>query len=603
MILKTLSTLFIMSILVIPIHATNYFVSDAEGDDNNEGLSIDTPFKSISKANGLVQAGDTVFIAGGTYTGQSIAPKANGNEDDPIVYCKYDDEKVRIDYSDIGINLSANSYIIVHGIDVFYCKKYMTMANSHYNEIAYCVFDSAYNNTSFTGIQMGGPNASYNWIHHCSISRYGGTTNENGDMLSLEGRVPDPGYVHHNLIEDNHIFQGRHNLIATSGQFNIIRNNYFHSENWDEGGQYGGRLAEIKGTRETSNWNLLEGNRFGFSGNGDARAITPGIKLVSPDNIFRFNLVNACKGPGIQVVEHNSDGPYGSDNNYIFHNVIYYNGLDPDGPYGIWFRGGAVNTAVVKNNIFYDNPTHIGDRGDNVIVSNWEEGNPEFMDVSIEQLDPDKSDYPDFNLKQSSGCIDAGAFLTITVGDGSGNVIPVEDAHYFIDGWGIVEGDLIQLEGSPETLQIMGIDYEENMITVDKSVSWSDGLGVSFSYSSTAPDIGTFEYPGPRVILSSDIREIQNELAIVPNPFNDSVEIRFRLDQEAKVSGEIYDMQGRRVVIIQQGKTFRPGVHTIVWDKEKYNNLNADGIYFYHHQVGDKLTVKKMLKISGSIEK
>ena len=159
------------------------------------------------------------------------------------------------------------------------------------------------------------------------------------------------------------------------------------------------------------------------------------------------------------------------------------------------------------------------------------------------------------------------------------------------------------MEGSPETLQIMGIDYEENMITVDKSVSWSDGLGVSFSYSSTAPDIGTFEYPGPRVILSSDIREIQNELAIVPNPFNDSVEIRFRLDQEAKVSGEIYDMQGRRVVIIQQGKTFRPGVHTIVWDKEKYNNLNADGIYFYHHQVGDKLTVKKMLKISGSIEK
>ena len=472
--------------------ATVYYVSP-DGRDNNDGMSLETAYKTITKANSRVAPGDSVFLCGGIYSGQSIAPANSGTEENRIVYLNYNEKKVRIENSDLGVSLTQRSYITVRGIEVFYCRKYMKMDDSHFNHIEYCVFDSAKNNTSFTGIAVGGPNASYNWIHHCSISRYGGTTNENGDMLSLEGRVPNPGYVHHNLIEDNHVFQGRHNVIATSGQYNIIRNNYFHSEEWDEGGLYGGRLAEIKGTRETSNWNLLEGNRFGFSGEGDARASSPGIKLVSPDNIVRFNMIYANKGPGIQVVEHATDGPYGSDNNYIFHNVFYHNGLDPDGAYGLWFRRGAVNTAVVKNNIFYDNPTHIGLPGTNTIESNWLDGNPEFVDAQVNLLDPSNGNYPDFNLQESSGCIDAGTFLTKITSAGTGIEIAVQDAHYFIDGWGIVEGDFIQLEGQTESVQIVKVDYDKKNITVDRSIAWEAGTGISFPYKSNAPDLGAIE--------------------------------------------------------------------------------------------------------------
>lgn len=487
-----IAILLIALMNISAIHATIYYVAP-DGNDLNSGTSLTFPWKTLDKANFVLQPGDTVLIRGGIYTGQQIAPARSGNETNRIVYKNYNDEKVRIENSQLGVILSSRSYITVHGIEIFYCKKYMKMDNAHYNHVQYCVFDSAKNNTSFTGIAVGGPNASYNWIHHCSISRYGGDTNENGDMLSLEGKVPNPGYVHHNLIENNHIFQGRHNLIATSGQYNIIRNNYFHSEEWDEGGLYGGRLAEIKGTRETSNWNLLEGNRFAFSGTGDARASSPGIKLVSPDNIFRFNFVYACKGPGIQVVTHVSDGPYGSDNNYIFHNVIFHNGLDPDGPYGLWFRNGSVNTTVVKNNIFYDNPTHIGSPGSNIFENNWLVGDPHFVDAEVHLLESANADYPDFNLQEASGCIDAGAFLTRTINAGSGTAIAVENAHYFIDGWGIVDGDFIQLEGQNEAVQITNIDYENNIITVDEVIEWNTGVGVTFPFNCKSPDIGALE--------------------------------------------------------------------------------------------------------------
>ena len=40
----------------------------------------------------------------------------------------------------------------------------------------------------------------------------------------------------------------------------------------------------------------------------------------------------------------------------------------------------------------------------------------------------------------------------------------------------------------------MAIDYESNLITVDQSISWREGVGVSLAYRGSAPDIGAHEY-------------------------------------------------------------------------------------------------------------
>ena len=49
------------------ISAQDYYVSVNTGSDNNNGISINTPFKTINKAINFVQPGGTVYVMEGEY--------------------------------------------------------------------------------------------------------------------------------------------------------------------------------------------------------------------------------------------------------------------------------------------------------------------------------------------------------------------------------------------------------------------------------------------------------------------------------------------------------------------------------------------------------
>lgn len=100
----------------------------------------------------------------------------------------------------------------------------------------------------------------------------------------------------------------------------------------------------------------------------------------------------------------------------------------------------------------------------------------------------------DFRLQAASPAIDRGVFLTATTSAGPGTIVPVGDAGYFVDGFGIADGDLIQLEGQTGTARIVSIDYTTNRITVDAALTWGANQGVSLAYSGSAPDIGAYEW-------------------------------------------------------------------------------------------------------------
>ncbi len=98
-----------------------------------------------------------------------------------------------------------------------------------------------------------------------------------------------------------------------------------------------------------------------------------------------------------------------------------------------------------------------------------------------------------FHLQPGSPAIDAADFLTRTIDSGSGNVIPVLNASYFTNGWGVTSGDPVKV-GANLPVIIKSVDYSNNTITVDKKISWNKDDGVTHPYSGSAPDMGAFEY-------------------------------------------------------------------------------------------------------------
>ncbi|MEZ4849640.1 MAG: DUF1565 domain-containing protein [Bacteroidia bacterium] len=62
--------------------ATTYYVS-SNGNNNNTGLSLANPFKTIQHAVDLVAAGDSVLVTAGQYSGFDM--RTGGNSGSPIV--------------------------------------------------------------------------------------------------------------------------------------------------------------------------------------------------------------------------------------------------------------------------------------------------------------------------------------------------------------------------------------------------------------------------------------------------------------------------------------------------------------------------------------
>ena len=94
----------------------------------------------------------------------------------------------------------------------------------------------------------------------------------------------------------------------------------------------------------------------------------------------------------------------------------------------------------------------------------------------------------------------AGTFLTKTVSSGSSSkTMKVNDSSYFYDGYGIdgEAGDLIQLSGQSTTARILSISKTTNTLTLDRSLTWTAGQGVSLVYNGTKPDLGAYEYGQP----------------------------------------------------------------------------------------------------------
>jgi parallel beta-helix repeat protein len=307
---------------------TKYYIDSINGNDSNIGLAPKQAFKTISKANQVVRAGDTVIISSGTFSGQTIRPETSGTPSARITYKVAPGATVIIKSADHLINLNNRSYIAIGGPITFKSPNlsWAQLNNAHYNEIKDNTFIGHGVKTAYSGVLLSSP-ASYNNILNSNFRNWGGIENQWGDAIRIEGGA------HHNLIEGNSFINAGHALIDLNSSYNVVRNNYLEN-NWQKG------LDLIWRTKPSwapdhdfvTQFNVVENNtltKMGLTSNGKGGV---GIQLAAAKNIIRRNVFIGADLGGIEI-----NGFPGSTNvngNRIYHNTFVENGSGGEGLLG-----------------------------------------------------------------------------------------------------------------------------------------------------------------------------------------------------------------------------------------------------------------------------
>jgi hypothetical protein len=390
-------------------------------------------------------------------------------------------------------------------------------SSSNHNTIAYCTFTSPRNPTADWAGSRIWRLSSYNWVHHCTFGTYGECSaggSDNGAVFEIgydDGLSTDAG--NYNLIENNTMYNGGHHVMGVNGNHNVIRNNYFFNYKWSRG--KGNRTLYLNGYASYSNRNLIEGNRIGYSDVPCDAWGAPGTQVSTDYNIFRKNYFFYNNLAGLQFSTTNSYGA-GPNYNRVYNNTFYDNGWQLDGgsddqqrgqiTFNNWSTSYTIKYNAIKNNLYYNAPRvygyNVAVSGDQTFANNYNgdvSGDPKFVNATSTLGTPSDISYPNLNLQSGSPGIDGGgALTTINTAAGSGKTFVVADAGYFTDGWGItgVLGDEIQILGTSQRARITLVNYSTNTITVDTTLTWTEGQGISLSYAGPAPDIGAYEYSG-----------------------------------------------------------------------------------------------------------
>jgi F5/8 type C domain len=551
---KTLVFAIVTSVMWISsseVGAVDYYVDGTGGNDSWNGLYAsytgddNGPWETIGKANSTLGAGDTVYIRAGTYA-ETISPAVSGQSDARITYAAYNSETVKVTgYR--GMYLIGISYISVDGL-IFWKNPWQFFHikdGSNHVEVKNCLIDG-----DLTG--GGGPYCSsevshslYAHIHHNTFQNPFRATTEDANeknFLGITGTsdfTPAYALIEYNVFKDGpgheqlDLYRTSYNVVrfntfmdtglytqnhqesvdmmlgmGRGAEHNLIEHNEFYETNGNigDGNCFGIRLSSGSkytivrynriydvdrnfisyGTKEGrhTEYNAIYSNTIHNSG-GSCKSTEADIKVISDHagdevrfNSFCNNIVHAFPETGIIIID-NSTGWENVHDNEFRANVIQGDTTATDVTKGV-----NVDYSWIKINHY--------------TISEAQTRFPDEFKYNID-VDPlfENEAGHDFHLKAGSPAINAGDWLTtITSASGSGDSFAVAQSQFFMDGFGIVEGDSIQLEGQTQRAKITNVDYSNNIITVDQELEWTTGQGVALNYEGTAPDIGAYEFMG-----------------------------------------------------------------------------------------------------------
>ena len=626
----------------LPANCTgNYSIAnrDCSGSDGDA-------FNTLAGAAAAATPGTAVVIRGGVYSEQ-LSPRNSGEPDNYITYKNYPGEVAEITGASLSpaIWIDQKNYIAIEGLTIREVRRWLNALGSDHLVIRDNLFERALDEygSSKTGVFLQG-------CTHVKIlnNKLHDTTQDNLGMVDCD----------YNLIEGNTITKAYHTLWALKcSNFNIIRNNYFHNELqkigeiYDcSGSGYGNPDFPKLESSDDAKYNVVEGNTFAFTASSGDASPYAGIQYSAQHGIIRNNIFYECTGPPLDLTLYGDEATYNYSNrvyNNVFHdnnfgglnisgntsytfsdqkiinNLFYGNRFVQNDMRWSWYEEldnkpvqimtGRTDGVVIENNNIFSSQVdelYVIAKGSRTSSSNpapqslswWEENHPQ-MFIDNLQADPeftDPSNY-DFRLQPGSPMIDAGAFLTKTANSGENSTLmQVADAGWFTDGFGIIGGDTIQLEGQPGRAIIVSVDYSTGTLTLDRSLSWSDGQGVSLRYGNARPDIGAFEFDDGTSFVSpgrDPALPDSYDLGSYPNPFNPSATVFYEIPRATNLELVVYDITGKEVVQLVNGYCLA-GTHTVSWNAGDHTGgQHAGDIYLLRLQAGDYAKTIKMMYI------
>jgi parallel beta-helix repeat protein len=523
--------------IYVDLQITPASCSDYDVDTRSCGAGTEQAYKTLAGGAGAAGPGEIVLIRQGEYN-EALIPQTSGNPGQPITYKNYGQETVTISGASLSpaIDISGRQYLIIEGLIVSDVRRWLHALDASYNIIR--------NNNFLRALDSGGSSKTGLFFQEATHNRILGNTIDDSTQDNLALVKSD-----RNLVEGNTFGKAVHTLWTIKcGNFNVIRDNYFYNEIQKIGEVFDcdgvGFEHQIDIYNDTRH-NLIEDNDFAFTASSGNSSPYSGIQYAGQQGVIRYNRFYNTIGPGLQMTNYSGEAEYNTDNR-IYNNVFYktdFAGVELSGSSSYAFSGNIFINNIFSKSIFVANDTrwdwYVDDlagqpvqiktgRTDGFVFDTncifnqqvdelyliahgnrdsgsnpapqtvtWWQTNHSALFVNCLEVEPhfENADNQNFELGSLSTLKNAGAFLTKTAGQGSGTSLAVEDASFFYDGYQIPEevGDEIQLEGQSQTAVVTVIDYDTNTLTLDRSLTWTAGLGVSLKYNGSAPDLGAYE--------------------------------------------------------------------------------------------------------------
>jgi len=337
-------------------------------------------------------------------------------------------------------------------------------------------------------------------------------------------------------------------------------------------------LADTTGARQ-----LVENTAaFLMADEGEATASISGtVYEVVEDMIIQLAGATVSAGPGHSYVT-GPDGQYTLDNLYA-------------GTYTVIVS--AVDHATVLEMITVGEGEHVYQ--DFELYTTW----------TVEYVQTTPQSIPD---NSPTGIT---SIITVTDdGEVSEVTVPIDITHTWI-------GDLIVELTSPEGTTVRLHDRSGSMdddilgtygetLTVDGPGELLDFLGESplgdwtlFVSDNVGADTGTLNSWGLNITMPQTITAVGDDtprvtrlLGNAPNPFNPRTVIAFELSHTQVPRLSIFDLRGREVRRLLDGRTLPAGRHQVAWDgRDAAGRALASGLYLYRFVADDVVDERKML--------